>query len=136
MSRATFLLLGILTSVFGPARAQNQGLYSYQELSHIYYQKQKDSLKKAWVCPAILNNREAQRRYREIYDNRTDFLLAAISNDAYVHDKDVYSYIAGIVHQIADANRDLIPVDPFLLLDRNPSVNAYALGDNVLAVNL
>ncbi len=136
MSRARFLLFCILTSLFNLAHAQNQGLYSYQELSHIYYQKQKDSLKKAWVCPSILKEKDAQRKYKEIYDNRTDFLLAAISHDDYVHDQDVYPYIAGIVRQIADANRDIIPVDPFLLLDRNPSVNAYALGDNVLAVNL
>ena len=136
MSRAKFLLICVLASLLNMAHAQTPNLYSYQELSHIYYQKQKDSLKKAWVCPAVMKDKEGQRKYKEIYDNRTDFLLAAISHDDYVHDQDVYPYIAGIVRQIADANRDLIPVDPFLLLDRNPSVNAYALGDNVLAVNL
>ncbi len=34
------------------------------------------------------------------------------------------------------ANKGLIPVRPLLFLDRNESVNAYAIGGNVLAVNL
>ena len=93
MSRAKNLLFFILLCPLHKALAQDQSLYNYQDLSHLYYAKQKDSLKKAWVCAAI-------------------------------------------VRQIANANRDLIPTDPLLLLDRNPSVNAYALGDNVLAVNL
>ena len=136
MSRAKFLLFCILTGFVNLAIAQNQGLYSYQELSHIYYQQQKDSLKKAWACPALFKDKESQRKYKEIYESRTDFLLAAINHDDYVRDHDVFPYIAGIVRQIADANPDMIPVDPLVLLDRNPSVNAYALGDNVLAVNL
>jgi Zn-dependent protease with chaperone function len=136
MSRAKIQLLCILVSLLQTASAQDQSLYNYQDLSHLYYQKQKDSLKKAWVCPTLFRDKDGQRQYKAIYDSRTDFLLAAIANDDYVHDHEVYPYIAAIVRQIADANRDLIPVDPLLLLDRNPSVNAYALGDNVLAVNL
>jgi Zn-dependent protease with chaperone function len=136
MTRAKILLFCILLSLLYTANAQDQSLYAYQDLSHLYYQKQKDSLKKAWVCPVIFKDKEGQRQYKEMYDSRTDFLLSAITHDDYVHDREVYPYIAGIVHQIATANRDLIPVDPLLLLDRNPSVNAYALGDNVLAVNL
>ena len=127
-------LAGLLDTGYG--QTQTSGLYSYRDLSHLYYQKQKDSLKKAWVCPASFKDRDGQKKYREIYDNRTEFLLAAISHDDYVHDQVLYPYIAGVVRQIADANRDLIPVDPLLFLDRNPSVNAYALGDNVLAVDL
>jgi Zn-dependent protease with chaperone function len=136
MPGVKILLYCILLSRFYMANAQDISLYAYQDLSHLYYQKQKDSLKKAWVCPVIFQDKEGQRQYKQIYDSRTDFLLSAITHDDYVHDREVYAYIAGIVHQIADANRDMIPVDPLLLLDRNPSVNAYALGDNVLAVNL
>lgn len=134
MTRAKILLFCILFAV--TAKAQDQSLYSYQDLSHLYYQRQKDSLKKAWVCPTAFKDKDGQRQYKEMYDSRTEFLLSAITHDDYVHDREVYPYIAAIVRQIADANRDLIPTDPLLLLDRNPSVNAYALGDNVLAVNL
>ncbi|HET6252805.1 MAG TPA: M48 family metalloprotease [Puia sp.] len=136
MSPAKILLFCILLSLLYTANAQDQNLYNYQDLSHVYYQKQKDSLKKAWVCPSAFSDRDGQHKYKEIYDSRTEFLLSAITHDDYVHDREVYPYIAGIVRQIANANRGLIPADPLLLLDRNPSVNAYALGDNVLAVNL
>src|SRR5581483_10894673 len=37
---------------------------------------------------------------------------------------------------ITDANHSLVPVKPFVLIDRSSSVNAYAVGSNVLAVNL
>jgi hypothetical protein len=59
-----------------------------------------------------------------------------ISGDDYVHDKEVYAYIEAIVHQIADANHQLVPERPLLLIDRSPAVNAYSVGGNVLAVNL
>lgn len=136
MTTAKILLTSTLLLLLCCAYAQQHDLYNYQDLSHLYYQKQKDSLKKAWTCPTTFKEKDAQKKYKEIYDNRTDFLLAAITQDDYVHDREVYPYIAAIVRQIAEANRDVIPVDPLLLLDRDPSVNAYALGDNVLAVNL
>jgi hypothetical protein len=116
--------------------AQIKPLYSYQDLSHLYYAKQKDSLKKAWVCPAVYKNKETQRQYKEIWDQRTDFITSAIADDDYVKDQDVFSYIDGIITQIVQANKQLLPARPFLLLDRSPSVNAYAIGGNVIAVNL
>lgn len=116
--------------------AQIKPLYAYQDLSHIFYAKQKDSLKKAWSCPSVYKSRETQRQYREIWDQRTDFITQAIRDDDYVKDEDVYPYIDGIIDQIRQANKDLLPVKPFLLLDRSSSVNAYAVGGNVIAVNL
>src|ERR1700728_3988219 len=104
MSRAKVLLFCILVSLLQKAFSQDQSLYNYQDLSHLYYQKQKDSLKKAWVCPTLFKDKDGQRQYKAIYDGRTDFLLAAITNDDYVHDHEVYPYIAAIVRQIADAN--------------------------------
>jgi hypothetical protein len=59
-----------------------------------------------------------------------------INDDDYVHDREVYAYVEGIVRQITDANHALVAERPFLLIDRSSSVNAYAMGGNVLAVNL
>ena len=136
MSTVKILLTGIFLILMGVVYAQPQSLYTYQDLSHLYYQKQKDSLKKAWVCPTAFSERAAQKKYKEIWDGHTDFLLGSITRDDYVHDREVYAYVAGIVRQIADANPQLIPVSPLVLLDRSSAVNAYSLGGNILAVNL
>jgi hypothetical protein len=128
----TLLLLFILSGSY----AQTNILYSYQDLSHLYYSKQRDSLKKAWVCPEAFTTREAQKKYKEFWNDRTDFIADAITKDNYVHDKDICDYIGAIISQIADGNKDLIPVRPLLLIDRSPSVNAYSVGGNLLAVNL
>ncbi|HLZ88521.1 MAG TPA: M48 family metallopeptidase [Puia sp.] len=118
------------------AFAQSNSLYSYQDLSHFYYSKQRDSLKKAWVCPNSFKEKAAQKKYRDIWDARTDAIIGAINDDDYVHDNEVYNYIDGIVREITEANRQMVPVKPFVLIDRSSSVNAYAVGGNVLAVNL
>jgi len=102
----------------------------------LYYAKQKDSLKKAWICPVIYKEKATQKKYREFWDSRTDFITGAIADDDFVHDKDVFNYVQGIIDQIVKANRQLLPASPFLLLDRSPSVNAYAIGGNLIAVNL
>ncbi|HVU56800.1 MAG TPA: M48 family metalloprotease [Puia sp.] len=129
------LFIWLIMSI-GASYAQVTPLYTYQDLSHIFYAKQKDSLKKAWVCPSVYKTKETQKQYKEIWDQRTDFITGAIADDAYVKDQDVYPYIDGIIDQIVQANKQLMPVKPFLLLDRSPSVNAYAVGGNVIAVNL
>ena len=118
------------------AYPQDNGLYSYQDLSHFYYAKAKDSIRRSWSCPTAFKDRNAQKKYKEIWDQRTDALMAMINDDDYVHDKEVYGYVESIVRQITDANRALVPEKPFLLIDRSSSVNAYAMGGNVLAVNL
>lgn len=118
------------------AYAQNNGLYTYQDLSHFYYAKAKDSIRKAWSCPATFKDKATQKKYREIWDQHTNAFLAAINDDDYVHDREVYAYVDDIVRQITDANRSLVPVTPLVLIDRSPAVNAYAVGGNVLAVNL
>jgi hypothetical protein len=118
------------------AFAQSNSLYSYQDLSHFYYSKQRDSLKKAWACPNTFKDKAAQKKYKEIWDNQTEGVIEAINNDDYVHDNEVYTYVDGIVRQLTEANRQLVPQKPFVLIDRSSSVNAYAVGGNVLAINL
>ena len=116
--------------------AQENGLYDYQDLSHLFYARAKDSIKRAWTCPVAFKDKAAQKKYKEIWDQRTEQVLSAINDDDYVHDKEVYGYIDAIVRQIADANRALVPVKPFILIDRSSAVNAYAMGGNILAVDL
>lgn len=116
--------------------SSKSSLYSYQDLSHFYYQKQKDSLQKAWTCPSTYKEKATQKKYKEIWDERTAFLTDAIQGDNYVRDKEVYRYVDEIITQIVHANKTLIPVKPLLLVDRSASVNAYAVGNNIIAVNL
>jgi len=118
------------------ANAQVKNLYSYQDLSHFYYEKQKDSLKKAWACPDAFKEKAAQKKYKEIWEERTARVTDAIADNDYVHDKEVYGYIDGILRQLVDANKQLVPVRPLLFIDRSPAVNAYASGGYVLSVNL
>lgn len=116
--------------------AQTADLYHYQDLSHIFYQKQVDSLKKAWVCPAIYKEKATQKQYKEYWDDRTEFLTKAIKDDDYLYETDVYKYLDSLINQIMQANKQLIPAKPLVLIDRSSAVNAYAIGGNILAVNL
>jgi len=130
------LSLALLIFLSLEMMAQTKSLYSYQELSHVFYANQKDSLKRSWVCPGEYKEKATQKKYKEIWDERTDFITKAITNDDYVHDKDICNYIGEIITQIAQANKQMLPVKPFLLLDRSSSVNAYSIGGNIIAVNL
>ncbi|HEY4107411.1 M48 family metalloprotease [Puia sp.] len=130
------LVCGVALLLTTAVLAQSGSLYSYQDLSHFYYSKQRDSLKKAWTCPTSFKDKAAQKKYREIWDQRIDGIIGAINGDDYVHDNEVYTYIDGIVRQITEANRQLVPVKPFVFIDRSSWVNAYAVGGNLLAVNL
>jgi Peptidase family M48 len=116
--------------------AQVNGLYTYQQLSKTFYAKQKDSLKKAWICPAIYKDKATKKKYQEIWDSRTDFIVSAIDNQDYVFEPEVGNYIQAIIDQISLANPERIRVKPFLLIDRSSAANAYALGGNVIVVNL
>ena len=117
-------------------KAQPNALYTYQQLSGTYYAFQRDSLKKAWDCPEIYNTKATQRKYKEIWDSRTDFITAAINDQDYVYEPTVFGYLQGIINQIVKANPQDLPVTPLLLIDRSSSANAYAIGGNVIAVNL
>ncbi|WP_431214160.1 M48 family metalloprotease [Puia sp. P3] len=130
------LLPLILVLAGSVASAQVKNLYNYQDLSHFYYEKQKDSLKKAWSCPDAFRDRATQKEYRELWDRRTNSVIGALTDNDYVHDREVYSYVDDIVRQLVDANKTMIPVKPLLLIDRSPAINAYSTGGNVLAVNV
>jgi hypothetical protein len=132
-------LLSIVVLLFSfhlLATAQFNAGYEFQQLSHLYYKKTKDSLKKAWDCPNVLPTKEAQKIFKETYDGRTLFLSNAIDARAFVYDPEIGKYLADLVKEIGKASPDLILSNPLILIDRSASVNAYALGDNIIAVNL
>ncbi|MGN6533515.1 MAG: M48 family metalloprotease, partial [Ginsengibacter sp.] len=96
----------------------------------------KDSLKKAWECPQLFKEKETQKKYKEIWNDRTDFITAAIEANDFVNESEVYNYINHIISDVVKANPALLQQKPLLLIDRSATVNAYAIGGNVIAVNL
>ncbi len=131
-----FILLLIILVFSNSTRAQNNSLYSYRDLSEFSFANQKDSLKKAWNCPQLYKDKETQKKYKELWNSRTDFITSAIDADDYIKDGTIYNYLSSIVSDLVKANPHLVKQKPLLLIDRSPSVNAYALGENVIAVNL
>jgi predicted SprT family Zn-dependent metalloprotease len=130
------LLLFLCLAGSSTLKGQQKDLYAYQDLSAFYYKKQQDSLKKAWTCPALYKEKATQKQFKEIWDGRTTFFTSAIEDNNYVYDKEICKYLDEVVSQIQEANKEYLPVKPFVVLDRSASVNAYAIGSNVLAINL
>ncbi|MGG9961333.1 M48 family metalloprotease [Ferruginibacter sp. SUN106] len=116
--------------------AQRPQLYAYQDLSKFSFAKQDDSLKKNWVCPELYKEKATQKKYKEIWDGRTDFITSAIEANNYINDGEIYNYINQIIIDLTKGNPSLIKQKQLLLIDRSASVNAYAVGGNVIAVNL
>lgn len=132
LSAYIFFLHCILCVV--PSSLKAQGLYRYQDLSEIAYTSKKDSLKKYWLCPSLYQEKETQKKYKELWASRIDFITESIASNSFIHEKEIYQYINTIIDQIIGANPGL--EKPFLLLDRTSAVNAYALGGNMIAVNM
>lgn len=131
------LLLVMISLVFSfQSNAQQAHLYSYNDLSAFSFARQKDSLKKAWDCPQMYKDKSTQKEYREIWNSRTDFITGAIEANNYINDHEIYNYIEEIISDLYKANPQLLKQKPLLLIDRSAAVNAYALGGNVIAVNL
>lgn len=116
--------------------AQQNSLYAYQDLSQTVYARQKDSLKKFWVCAALYSEKETQKKYKELWDSRTDFIASAIENNNYVKEGELYRYVDDILTGLTNGNKKLFTQKPLLLIDRSAAVNAYAVGGNIIAVNV
>lgn len=137
MGQLKWLLIIFFTAIpFCSLKAQTKPPYTYQQLSKFFYGKQKDSLKKAWACPNIYSNKAIQKKYNEIWNSRTEFITSAIEDQNFVYEPGLLNYVQGIISQLALANPQDIPVPPLLLIDRSSSPNAYAVGGNVIVVNL
>lgn len=134
LMRQASLFAGLL--LLGTVAAAQASLYSYQDLSGLACAAQRDSLKKAWVCPALFTEKATQKKYKDLWDGRTAFLTGAIDNQQFVVEKEIQAYLNGIVRELANGNPKLIPSQPLLLIDRSAAVNAYAIGGNVVGVNL
>ncbi|MFZ1800367.1 MAG: M48 family metalloprotease [Chitinophagaceae bacterium] len=132
---AILIFVGIFFSHL-QAFSQEKAFSTYSDLSRFSLAKQKDSIKKAWTVPTIFKDKKTQNEYAEIWKSRTDFLLDGIEGNDFVYNKDIVDYVNGIITDLIAANKTLIQVQPLLLIDRNESVNAYAIGGNVLAINL
>ena len=130
------LVLAAILFFQSNAFSQEKAFSTYTDLSRFSFAKQKDSLKKAWVVPTVYKNKKTQNKYAEIWKSRTDFLLDAIEDNDFIYNKEIVDYVNDVITQLITANKSLIPIRPLLLIDRNASVNAYAIGGNVLAVNL
>ena len=115
--------------------AQPGDLYHFQDLSNTFYASQKDSLKKSWICPSIYKEKETQKLYKEIWEERTGFITDEIEGNDFVHDQVIFNYLDEIVAQITKANPRLVSAKPVLFLDRSATVNAYNIGGNIIAVN-
>jgi prolyl oligopeptidase PreP (S9A serine peptidase family) len=96
----------------------------------------RDSLKSKWTAPDLYKNKETQKKFKEIWNERTEFIVNAIDNKNFIQEKEVYDYVQGIVDKLQKANVKHIPKKPILLIDRSGSVNAYSVGGGIIAVNL
>ena len=135
MLRAALVLI-LLCLSWSIVRAQSQSLYTYQQLSNTYYAAQRDSLKKAWVCPHVSDDRNVQKQFRELWEERTNFLAGAMEKQHFIYDPQLDRYLQDIIGQIIAANPQRFSARPLLLIDRSSIANAYALGSDVLVINL
>src|SRR4051812_2536309 len=88
----TFSLI-ILMIFSGSVSAQTTNPYSYQDLSHLFYEKQKDSIRKTWICPLVYKEKATQKLYKDLWDDRVGFIYDAIVDKDFVHEKEVYNYV-------------------------------------------
>lgn len=129
----------LLTLLFGTLvlniNAQDIG-YQYKDLSSVYYKASMDSLKKAWVCPAVYTDKVVQKEFCNQWSSRTSFMQASIADNDYIHHPEIFSYVDKIITQIYESNKKSFPKKPFLLIDRSTVANAYSIGENVIVVNI
>ncbi|MCU0321265.1 MAG: M48 family metalloprotease [Chitinophagaceae bacterium] len=119
----------------GNSTAQKTNPYIFPQLSHVAYAKEKDSLKKTWECPNLFSSKVTQKKYKEIWETRVEFVTNALEGKNFVKEPEIYNYILSIVNEIAVGNPSLMVGNHLLLIDRSSSINAYAMGGNILAVN-
>jgi hypothetical protein len=132
----TIIFAIFLIAQFAYASAQNTQPGKYNQLSKSSYAKQKDSLKKALVCPVLFKKKETQKKYKEFWESRTDFITTAIDDNDFTREPAIYDYVSGILNELVAANGAYIKSYPLLFIDRSSSVNAYAMGNNMVAVNM
>ena len=117
------------------ATSQDIG-YQYKDLSSVFYRASMDSLKKAWACPSFYSDKNTQKEFCNQWTSRTNFVQAAMKENDFVRHAEIFTYVDAIVTQLYESNTKLFVRKPFLLIDRSTVANAYAIGDNVIVVNI
>jgi len=134
--RLALLLLITTNLITAAAQLLVTNPYDYAALSHLGAVKLRDSLRKNWVAPTVYKDKETQKKFKEFWDSRTDFVATAITNKNFIQEKETFQYVENIVSQLQKANPILIKQKPILLIDRSGAVNAYSMGSHLIAVNL
>ena len=109
--------------------------YRLQELSGKSYSKFSDSLKKRKDCPKYFENKKTQKEFEKSWLFRNEQMAKALTNNNYVKDEVVLPYIQGIVNDIVSDNKNLIPFNYTVLLDRSIVANATSFGEHIISVN-
>ncbi len=128
----TFLFLFIVISE--ETVGQINPIYSFQNLSAIYYKSQADSLKNNIKAPNKYN-KSTQKKYEEIWNERIENIYKGLSSNNYVYSPEINNYLSGIIDEITRKNSQFIEPNILVLLDRNANINAYTSGLNIISVN-
>ncbi len=132
----SFYVLSLSIYILFPSIGIAQNSSTYNDLSSNFYLPKKDSLKASFKCPDQFTKKETQKKFKEIWDSRTAYLFESIGDNQYLAQPEMYNYTYKILAEIISGNKKLFPQSPFLLIDRSSSVNAYAMGNNIIAVNI
>ncbi|WP_276501880.1 M48 family metallopeptidase [Terrimonas pollutisoli] len=129
------LLLTLIVSNL-PVAGQGNLPYRYNELSGSYYAEQQSTLKKAKPDAAALTDKKAQKKYIELSEEVRKSIISGFADNNFVYQKDIVDYLGQIALTLKKHNPTLFKETPLVLLDRSDVVNAYALGNNIVVINL
>ena len=134
--RNTFIILLLLFSLNTIAQGTQKAPYSYPDLSSFYYKKLKDSLIKFYPCPKLYIQKNTQKKYNDLWNDRLDMIKTRIENNQYFHSSNIQNYLDCILQQIYNGNKNLFPEKPSLFVDRISNINAYSCGLNLVFINI
>ncbi len=110
--------------------------YSFTDLGGKYYLTLQNEIRKNKPAAAIFSDKKAQKKYTELHDERRKTIISGFTENNFVYQKDIADYLAAIAADLQKSNTSLFPEQPVILLDRSDVVNAYALGDNIVVINM
>jgi Zn-dependent protease with chaperone function len=77
-----------------------------------------------------------EKEIKEIYVQRTRWLLEMISKESFIYDPVVLNYFDFVLKNILDNNPAIRNSDVRILINRSPRVNAYCTGEGTIIINL
>jgi hypothetical protein len=129
------LLLAMVLTTCKQSFSQGQ-LYSINDMSSVHLKKLAEEMKKSWTCPADYSDKKTQKSFCEIWQSRTDYLIASIRDNDFIHQPEISKLLDEIATELYEKNKSKIKSKPILLIDRSAIVNAYSIGNNIVVVNL